>query len=487
VIYQAICANCSSPKPIGADAFPITPGAWSQTNNSTDCNLAAIKIAFNLAGVGAGLQTSINGVPRDTSGCVPMVVDFTDTLAQGKKYIWDFNDGSPKVTTTTPSISHTFNMVGLYRVNLVSIDSSTCNIADTARVTLRVRNDQATLAFTTTKLPPCASLTYQFNNTSTAIKPFAATSFRWDFGDGSSQLAGGGIVTHTYAAGGTYDVKLVLIDTNYCNEPDSLVKKVRLSPTVKAQFTTPASGCVPYDAVFTNTSLGGTDFLWQFGDGTTSTLPDPTHLYSNTGSYQVRLIATDTNTCNKVDTSAYFTIVVSPYPSSSFSYSPQPTETNKPVSFLNSSTGGVRYKWLFGDGDTLTTILPDTVVQHLYHATGTYNTCLATYNSFGCIDTSCQSISVVILNSVDVANAFSPNGDGRNDRIYVRGYGITRMTWNIYNRWGTLVYQGADPNEGWDGTYKGVIQPQDVYHYTLLVEFGGKEKATKKGDITLLR
>jgi PKD repeat protein len=302
--------------------FPTTPGAWSQTNNSTDCNLAAIKIAFNLAGVGAGLQASINGVLRDTSGCVPMTVDFTDTLAQGKKYIWDFNDGSPKVTTTTPSISHTFNTIGLYRVNLVSIDSSTCNIADTARVTMRVRNDQATLAFTTTKLPPCASLTYQFNNTSTAIKPFTATSFRWDFGDGSSQLAGGGVVTHTYAAGGTYDVKLVLIDTNYCNEPDSLIKKIRISPTVKAQFTTPASGCVPYDAVFTNTSLGGTDFLWQFGDGTTSTLPDPTHLYSNTGSYQVRLIATDTNTCNKVDTSAYFTIVVSPYPSSSFTLFP---------------------------------------------------------------------------------------------------------------------------------------------------------------------
>ncbi|MBV9987326.1 MAG: PKD domain-containing protein [Chitinophagaceae bacterium] len=487
VIYQAICANCSTKPTNPADFFPTTPGAWSQTNNSTDCNLAAVKIAFNLAGVGAGLQASINGVPHDTSGCVPMVVDFTDTLAQGKKYIWDFNDGSPKVTTTTPSISHTFNTIGLYRVSLVSIDSSTCNVADTARVTMRVRDDQATLAFTTTKLPPCASLTYQFTNKSTSVKPFTANSFRWDFGDGTTQLAGSGSVNHTYSAAGSYDVKLVLIDTNYCNEPDSLVKKVRLSPTVKAQFEASPSGCVPYNAVFTNNSLGGTDFLWEFGDGSTSTLPDPTHLYANTGSYKVRLIATDTNTCNRVDTSAYFTIVVSPYPKSAFTYMPQPTETNKPVSFLNGATGGAKYKWLFGDGDTLMTILPDTVVQHLYNATGTYNTCLVTYNSFGCIDTSCQTVSVVILNSVDVPNAFSPNGDGRNDKIYVHGYGITRMTWNIYNRWGTLVYQGTDPNAGWDGTYKGVLQPQDVYHYTLLIEFGGKEKATKKGDITLLR
>lgn len=483
VIYQAICANCSSPKP----QFPTTPGAWSQQNGSNGCNLAAVKIAFNLAGVGAGLQASINGVPRDTSGCVPLTVDFTDTLAQGKQYIWDFNDGSPAVTTTTPRISHTFNTIGLYRVKLVSIDSSTCNIRDTAFITMRVRNDEAALSFTSAKIPPCASLAYQFNNTSVAFKPFTATSFRWDFGDGASQLAGTGPVTHTYAAGGTYDVKLVLIDTNYCNEPDSIIKQIRISPLVKAQFQTPPFGCVPYTAVFKNTSLGGMQFLWEFGDGTTSTASEPIHLYNNTGTYQVRLIATDTVTCNKVDTSAYFTIRVSPNPVSSFTYSPQPTEPNTAVSFLNSAIGGTRYKWIFGDGDTLFTVRPDTLVRHLYNSTGTYNACLVSYNNSGCSDTSCQSIQITVINGLDVPNAFSPNGDGRNDKIYVRGYGIAKMTWSIYNRWGTLVYKGSDPNEGWDGTYKGRVQTQDVYHYTLLVEFSSKERVTKKGDITLLR
>jgi gliding motility-associated-like protein len=86
-----------------------------------------------------------------------------------------------------------------------------------------------------------------------------------------------------------------------------------------------------------------------------------------------------------------------------------------------------------------------------------------------------------------VANAFTPNGDGKNDKIFVRGFGIQKMTWTVYNRWGTIVYQGTDPNEGWDGTYKGKLQPQDVYHYTLVVEFSTKERMTKKGDITLLR
>jgi gliding motility-associated-like protein len=142
---------------------------------------------------------------------------------------------------------------------------------------------------------------------------------------------------------------------------------------------------------------------------------------------------------------------------------------------------------LFGDGDSLITIRPDTTVAHLYNASGTFNTCLIAYNSSGCTDTSCQAIAVTVTSLLDVPNAFSPNGDGQNDRIYVKGFGIDQMTWTIYNRWGTVVYRGTDPNEGWDGTYNGRIQPQDVYHYTLVVQFSSKERATKKGDITLLR
>lgn len=483
VIYQSMCANCSSPKP----RFPTTPGVWSPYNGSTGCNLAAVKIAFNLAGIGAGILASINGVPRDTSGCVPMTVDFTDTIAMGKKYIWDFNDGSPPVTTTAPSVSHTFNTVGLYRVKLVSVDSTSCNIADTVQITMRVRDDQAALNMTALKLPPCTSLAYEFTNNSKANKPFTNTSFRWDFGDGTTLAAGTGKVTHTYATAGTYNVRLVLVDTNYCNGPDSITQVIRIATNVKAQFETPANGCVPYKAFLNNTSLGGSDFIWDFGDGTTSTVHDPEHVYNSTGVYRVRLIANDANTCNRTDTSGYFTITVNPNPSASFTYTPNPTEPNTAVSFLNASTGANRYKWLYGDNDTLFTIRPDTTVRHLFNASGTYNTCLVAYNNAGCSDTACLPISVTINSLLDVPNAFSPNGDGKNDKVYVRGYGIDRMTWTIYNRWGAVVYKSTDPYEGWDGRFNGKLQPQDVYHYTLVIEFSSKERMTKKGDITLLR
>ncbi|MFN7015281.1 MAG: PKD domain-containing protein, partial [Bacteroidia bacterium] len=359
---------------------------------------------------------------------------------------------------------------------------------DTVYINMRVRGDEAALSFTATKVPPCESLTFEFNNTSVAPagKPFTNQSFRWDFGDGTTRIAGTGIVTHTYAAGGTFDVKLVLIDTNYCNHADSIIQQIRISPNVDARFTTPAIGCAPYNAVFNNTSLAGQQFFWDFGDGSTSTATSPTHLYATPGSYTVQLIAVDNATCNLRDTTTQ-TITVSGSPTAAFTYSPNPTEPNTPVVFNNGSVGGTSFKWLFGDGDSTITTDPDIQVPHQYNRTGTYNACLIAFNAAGCSDTTCQSISVTVNANAEVPNAFSPNGDGTNDRIFVRGFGIGKMTWRIYNRWGVQVYISNNQTEGWDGTYKGRLQPQDVYHYTLQIEFTSGDKVSRKGDITLLR
>jgi gliding motility-associated-like protein len=481
VIYQALCANCG-----GGANFPTTPGVWSPNNGSSNCNLAAVKIAFNLAGISNSISPSINGV-RDTSGCVPLAVTFTDTIALGQKYIWNFGDGSADTTTLVPTVKHIFNTVGSFQIRLISIDSNACNISDTAYATLRVRNDEAFLSFTSAKLPPCESTTYQFTNTSVAPpgQPFKNTSFRWDFGDNTpTVVAGPQPVNHTYAALGTYRVKLVLIDTTYCNAPDSLVDTIRIAPNVKAAFQTPPGGCAPYTAVFKNTSLGGQQFFWDFGDGTTSTLSNPTHLYPTPGSYLVKLKAVDPATCN-IEDSTNFTITVSDKPTAAFTYTPTVPQENSPVTLFNSSIGAVRYKWDFGDGDTLSTSSVE-AIAHIYNKTGTFNTCLVAINQFGCRDTTCQPVQAIVVPALDVPNAFTPNGDGINDKVFVRGFGIERMVWRIYNRWGTLVFQTSSQSNGWDGMYKGALQPKEVYNYVLSVEFSDGTKYDKKGDITLL-
>jgi gliding motility-associated-like protein len=88
---------------------------------------------------------------------------------------------------------------------------------------------------------------------------------------------------------------------------------------------------------------------------------------------------------------------------------------------------------------------------------------------------------------VDVPSGFSPNGDGVNDMVYVKGYGIQKMTFRIYNRWGEKVFESTEQSKGWDGRYKGEIQEMEVYGYTLKVEFFDGTKDARSGNITLLK
>ncbi|CAA9479125.1 MAG: CBM44, partial [uncultured Segetibacter sp.] len=467
VIYQALCANC------GRDVtFPTTPGVWSPINGSPECNLAAVKIAFNLAGVIGSVRSAIDGVVRDTSGCVPLTVDFTDTIGLGKRYVWNFGDGSAEVETTVPTISHTYNVIGDYQVRLTSIDSAKCNIADSAYTNIRVRTDKVVLAFTPEKLLPCESANYRFTNNSYVTpsgKQFTNTSFTWYFGDNLAPVvAGNNVVTHAFPGVGVYNVKLVLTDTTFCNAPDSIEIPLRIASNLKALFQTPKSGCAPYNAIFENVSEGGQQFYWDFGDGTTSTETSPVHLYSMPGTYTVRLRAVDSGTCNIIDSTAA-AIVVSSKPKASYTFAPNPPKENTPVDFLNNSIEATRYLWQFGDGETLSTASQESV-QHIYNLTGSFNSCLIALNNFGCQDTTCQDIVARITPVIDVPNAFTPNGDGINDKVFVRGFGIIKSSWRIYNRWGNLVFETNDRTQGWDGTYKGSTQPKEVYHYVLAVE-----------------
>lgn len=496
VIYQAICANCKSLSRPPRPTFPTTPGVWSPTNPSNAggaCNLGLLKIAMNLAGVGSGVQSAIGGVPRDTAGCLPLTVDFTDTIANGVSYEWHFNyvpGGPPDLTTTTPSASHTYNTVGYYTVMLVSIDPATCNVRDSSYLRIRVGDLKANLAFSPLKLPPCNSFIYQFNNNSTTdiTRPFTDTSFVWDFGDGSPRVVGGlSSVTHTYPGPGTYTVRLVLKDTAYCNNPDSIKIDLAVAENVKASFQTPATGCVPYNINLDNTSLAGQTWLWDFGDlSPTSTSFEPTHQYTVPGVYTITLIAYNPNTCNKSDT-ARFTIQVFPKPVPDFSSSPVVPVANTPVTFSNlSSPDAVRFKWNFGDGDSLLTNSRNPV-QHQYNATGTFTACLTAYNAVGCDSTICKPVNALIFPLVDVPNAFTPQTNDENSVVYVRGFGIAKMQFIIWNRWGQKVFETNNRKQGWDGKVKGVVQPMDVYVYTLSIEFFDGTKTTKKGDITLIR
>ncbi len=107
-------------------------------------------------------------------------------------------------------------------------------------------------------------------------------------------------------------------------------------------------------------------------------------------------------------------------------------------------------------------------------------------NSYNCsadtivdIPTSCDLI--------DIPTAFSPNGDGANDILYVRGKNVKEMLLRIYNRWGQVVFESDDLKKGWDGVFAGQEAPVEAYAYVLTGIFGSGNTFHKKGNITLLR
>jgi gliding motility-associated-like protein len=483
VIYQGICANCNGGQ------FPTTPGTLSPTNPSRRCNLAVVKIDFNLSGVRTGVQSFIDGLRRDSSSCVPALIEFRDSIAVGRRFEWDFGDGSPVVITDSPRVNYTYRREGNYRVRLIAIDDTKCISRDTSFINIRVRIDRVRLNAVASPQPPCSDFIYRFDNTSIPFpgKPFADSSFTWFFGDNSTPVrAGLNSVTHRFPGPGTYNVRLVLSDTNYCNAPDSFFIQVRIAPNVTARFEAPIRGCAPLTVNFRNLSVGGTSFEWDFGNGQRSNLTNPSVTFTTAGSFRVGLRSFDPNTCNLVD-SSFAVIIVDPLPVAGFDFAPNPSQENIPTTFTNTSRGGNLFRWYFGDGDSLITRRLDTLVRHQFPRSDVFNTCLLTQNEFGCSDTLCRDVVARVNPLVDVVSAFTPNGDGINDRAIVIGFGVRTMVFRIFNRWGELMFETADYRQGWDGTYKGKPQPMDAYAWTLEADLINGEKVKRAGSVMLIR
>jgi gliding motility-associated-like protein len=473
IIYQAACASCGGQA--GNVAYPVVGGQGSGSGN---CNLGMTKIRFNYNGVVAQLKAS------DTSGCAPLNITFTDEFQNAVSYEYNYGDGSPTVATTVPTTSHTYSTPGIYTMRIIAINLASCNQRDTAYKVIKVRYPAPTLDFNAIKQPPCLNLTYRFNNLSTtpAGSAYNSNSFIWDFGDGSPRVTAGlGPQTHFYAAEGNYNVKLILNDTSFCSYPDSLVKTFRLFTTVDADFTF-NDGCVPLPPNFTNTTKAGNTYQWDFGNGATSTLQTPNYVYTTPGTYTIRLIAIDLATCNQRDT-VFKTINVFVKPTASFTYTPNPPIENTPTQFNNNTINATSYKWQFGDGDSSTMTNP----LHQFIKTATFNTCLYATNQFGCRDTICLPVQALVQPLIDVPTALTPNGDGVNDFVIPRGFGIETINFRIFNRWGNLLFETNQRNVGWDGRYKGEVQPMDAYTYTLEAKLFDGQQVRKKGDITLIR
>ncbi|MCP4428038.1 MAG: DUF11 domain-containing protein, partial [Chloroflexi bacterium] len=224
---------------------------------------------------------------------------FTATIAGGSNvaYNWNLGDGS---MGSGASLEHIYPAEGVYTA-VVTASNSINSLTTTTSITIY---QPATADFTAVPLTGTMPLTVIFTNNS-----LAATDFLWTFGDGVTSTLPA--PTHTYALPDEYTVSLTASGQN---GTDTLTKTNYISVTspVQAAFTAvPLTGTAPLTVSFTSASVNAASYLWQFGDGHTSTSENPTHIYQGRGVYTVTLIAMGPEGTDIFARSDYITVVSS--------------------------------------------------------------------------------------------------------------------------------------------------------------------------------
>ncbi len=355
----------------GAANFPVT----LQVTGSNGCSSTLEKLSYiNIAnGVTAGFTTNAS------SGCnVPITVNFTNTSTGPGTltYNWSFGDGN---TSTVQNPSNSYTTAGTYSATLNVSSTSGCNNTISENIVVGAGSVQSSF---TAPDSICLGNSISFVNTSI---PNPVTS-NWDFGDGTNSTLIN--PTKTYLTPNTYTVKLVN-DFGGCK--DSTTKQIAVLTAPVANFKANDSvTCNPTLSVsFTDLSTNATIWSWSFGDGTTSTLQNPTHTYTNYGSYTVTLTASNSTGCSGTVSKTNYIQVAQP----NVLINGLPLYACAPVkftpSFVDTLAGGIAsYLWDFGDGTTSTAQNPPT---HTYPA-GIYVVKLTLTGVSGCIASTTDTV-----------------------------------------------------------------------------------------------
>lgn len=327
-----------------------------------------------------------------TVACKTATINFTATniiVSNIVSYTWNFGDATPPVTVTTPSVVHTYNNSGTYTITVTTTDVNGCTDFFTATNYIRVNGPTA--AFGSINNSGCSGkLVTSFTDNSTTDGINAITTWDWDFGDGSphSSLQN---PTHNYNATGVFSVKLKITDASGCMDSIIINNLINATDPIPAFVTSDVLTCPGATVSFTSlTTPAGFTSSWDFGDGGTSTLTSPTHIYAAAGIYDVRLAILDAFGC--ADTLIKTAYIHVEKPVASFTASDTISScTPMEVRFTNTSTYYTSVVWDFGPGEGTST-LNDPV--HFYSVPGVYPVKLIITSPGGCLDSAIHTVTV---------------------------------------------------------------------------------------------
>jgi len=499
-IYQAVCAGCG-----GYSDFPTTPGAYSNTNNASNCNLGVIKLDFEPPLVVA------KGLPDPAfSGCAPLTITFNNFSIGATTYYWDFGDGSPASKDVNPV--HTFDQAGEYKVMLIANGGGgLCNVSDTIFIPISViENDSthtSTLSICTGSqilLEPSFGVpgaSYLWNNGTTAYSQYIdAPGTYW---------------VETTLSGCTYRDSFIVDEnaiggSSFANLHSCTGDTVTLAPTITADNATTTwntgstapvlqvyqpglywvqstiSGCTRTDSfnvvIHTNTNVNSSASLCAgdtlvFGGAiltTDTTLTQNlTSAFGCDSTVTLQLSILPTYEITRVDTFCQMNGYT--LPDGSF------TDTAGTYRFalvtsagcdsaitLHLATFDAQDQYLYFLEDTvqielgysaLLHVLTNLPSFHIEAADGSFacDDCLqpvvtpyqstmyflAGNNRYACPVEDSVWVRVLRTREVYIPNAFSPNGDGINDFFTVfADKGVEQIDLlRIFDRWGNLIYE----------------------------------------------
>ncbi|MDP2722990.1 MAG: PKD domain-containing protein, partial [Bacteroidales bacterium] len=362
---------------------------------------------------------------------------------------WDFGDGN---TSLLRNPTHLYQLPGTYNVSITITDNSGC-VEFVSHLTEVYTLPNPEFTAQTICLGDSTYFTDLSNDPSSSI-----ISWYWDFGDPGSGVNNTSALsnpTHFYAIAGDYNVSLAVGNQRGCSDTLQQIVTLHPNPTVLFSADTVCFGTATHftDLSFVNTGEI-TSWNWDFGDGISSTLENPNHLYAASGKYEVTLVAANISGCSAQYTDSVW---VHSLPTADFTFGP--FCVNHLGQFFDTSTLGdtniVSWNWNFGDGFTSTLQDP----EHNYLFSGTFNVQLEVVDANGCSDVIFQNVLVNPLPNVDfdysVANC-------SNDTTFFTDLSIPNPTpiaswfWD-FGDGNTSIEQNPGHYYGIDGTFTATL------------------------------
>ena len=390
-------------------------------------------------------------------------------------------------------VTYVTNPVNASTTFYVEAVSSTCSSLSLATVQVNVTSAPATPLVVNSQVPACSGsmATLSISN------PQNGLTYNWytSATGGSPVYTGVDFVTPAITANATYYAEAA--NNGGCSSATRAPVNVTMNPlpvlTVQGAAVCPGSNAV----LTASSSTANVTINWYAGatggsiihTGNTYTTPAVT---ANT-SYYAEAVNNATGCVSASRSQVQATLLgqlaapvvsvaATTISSITFQWDAVDGAIGYQVSIDNGQTFGDPSSGPDGLTNTITGLQPNQSVTIIVRATGVLSCQLSTSSTA----VTAEAVSA-LGDHIYVANAFTPNGDGNNDVVYVHSDNIKSLKFYVYDQWGELIFTSLSQQNGWDGTYRGAKEPVGVYVYYLEAIMYSGDKVTKKGSITLLR